>query len=119
MGIFSGIISSVSDFFSSTHLNEAATFESQGSNISSDPCTSPAIADQSVGSSISSSDTSDVFSAWGTATPNQICSESCSISHGNSFTDVTYGSFDSGISCSSSFDGGSSFSDSGSSGSWL
>jgi hypothetical protein len=72
------------------------------------------VSEPSGGSSSSSHDMSDVFSAWGTATPNQVACESgsCSLFHGSSFTDVTYGSGDTGISSSSSSDSGSNCSSS-------
>jgi hypothetical protein len=109
MGLFSGIFSSLNDFFTGTPSTDVATSESHQSSSSSDSSSTPTMTEHSCGNSSSSSDTSDVFSAWGTATPNEICAESCSISHSNSFTDITYGSIDTGISCSSSFDTGSSF----------
>jgi hypothetical protein len=110
MGLFSGIASCFDSLFSSPSPADTPTLPSSGNdNFSSADCP-PIVSEQSGGSSNSSMDTSDVFSAWATATPNQVAAESCSLSHGNSFTDSTYGSIDSGISSSSSFDSGSSFS---------
>ncbi len=110
MGLFSGIASCFDSLFSSSLPADTPTSPLLGNEgFGSSDC-APIVSDPSGGSSSSSNDTSDVFSAWATATPNQVASESCSVFHGSSFTDVTYGSSDSGISSSSSFDSGSSFS---------
>jgi hypothetical protein len=107
MGIFSGTIDSITDFFSdSSAASDTASLSPLSSSSSAVSDLSPSINDRSESSS--SSDTSDPFSAWGTSTPNQVASESCTVYPGNEFTQTTYGSFDSGISGSSSFDSSSS-----------
>jgi hypothetical protein len=117
MGLFSGIASCFDSLFSSSSLADTPTSSSSDHDGFGSVDCPPMMNEQSSGSS-NSIDTSDVFSAWGTATPNQVASESgsCSLFHGNSFTETTYGSIDSGSS--SSFDGGSSFSSSSSFDSW-
>lgn len=112
MGLFSGIASCFDSLFSSSLPAHTPSSSLPGNEGFGAADCAPIVSEPSGGNSSSSNDTSDVFSAWGTATPNQVASESCSVFHGSSFTDVTYGSIDSGISSSSSFDSGSSFSNS-------
>ena len=112
MGLFSGIASCFDSLFSSSLPADTPTSSLPGNEGFGSADCAQIVSDPSGGSSSLSNDTSDVFSAWGTATPNQVASESCSVFHGSSFTDVTYGSSDSGISSSSAFDSGSSFSSS-------
>jgi hypothetical protein len=112
MGLFSGIASCFDSLFSSSSVADTAISSASGNEGFGSADCAPTVNEQSRDSSSSSNDTSDVFSAWGTATPNQVASESCSVFHGSSFTDVTYGSIDSGISSASSFDSNSSFSSS-------
>ena len=111
MGFFSGIASCFDSLFSSSSVADPAISSAGNEGFRSSDC-APTVNEQSRESVSLSNDTSDVFSAWGTATPNQVASESCSVFHGSSFTDVTYGSIDSGISGASSFDSNSSFSSS-------
>lgn len=115
MGLFSGIASCFDNLFSSSSAAAAPSLLSSGSDGFGSADCAPMTTERSIGNSNSSDSTSDVFSAWGTATPNQVAAESGSLFHGNSFTDTTYGSIDSGSS--SSFDNGSSFSN-GSFDSW-
>jgi hypothetical protein len=111
MNIFSGILSSITNFFSDNSATTDATpIWTSSDDIGRADDVSASTSD--AGGSTVHSDTSDVFSAWGTACPNQIASESGSLFASNSFTEVSYGSIDSGISSSSSFDSGSSFSSS-------
>jgi len=112
MGLFSGIASCFDSLFSSSLPADTPTSSLPGNEGFGSAECAPTVSEPSGGNSSSSNDTVDVFSAWGTATPNQVASESCSLFHGSSFTDVTYGSSDSGISSSSSFDSSSSFSSS-------
>ena len=112
MGIFSGIIDSITDFFSdSSAASDTASLSPLSSSSSAVSDLSPSINDRSESSS--SSDTSDPFSAWGTSTPNQVACESVSLFRANDFTHTSYGSFDSAIGGSSSVDSpsgcGSSF----------
>lgn len=111
MGIFSGIIDSITDFFSdSSAAPDSANLAPLSSSSTDMSDLSPSMNDRSESSS--HSDTSDPFSAWGTSTPNQVACESVTLFPANDFTHTSYGSFDSGISGSSSFDSSSSCSSS-------
>jgi hypothetical protein len=112
MGLFSGIASCFDSLFSTSSVADTPTSTLSGNEDFGSADCAPMVNEPSDGSSSSSNDTSEVFSAWGTATPNQVASESCSVFHGSSFTDVTYGSIDSGISGAPSFDSNSSVSSS-------
>ncbi len=112
MGLFSGIASCFDSLFSSSSVADTATSSLAGNAGFGSADSLPMVSEPSGGGSSSSNDTADIFSAWGTATSNQVASESCSLVHASSFTDVSYGSIDSGSSGASSFDSSSSFSSS-------
>ena len=113
MGLFSGIASCFDSLFSSSSVAVTATSSLAGNEGFGSADSQPMVSEPSRdGSSSSSNDTADIFSAWGTATSNQVASEICSLVHASSFTDVSYGLIDSGSSGASSFDSSSSFSSS-------